>query len=117
MKYLCLIYEEEPSGRRFEDEDDTCCSEDGDEDSAIRDSDRLWLTLPFRLAWTAMSVRVRLGRVSTGDGTCAGNGERLGQLTLIEARDLNAAIRVAAQMPMARRGCIEVRPVEACEPR
>ncbi len=60
---------------------------------------------------TATTVRVRNGRVSTTDGPFAETKEQLGGYYLVEARDLNDAIQVAAKIPSARMGSIEVRPV------
>ena len=60
---------------------------------------------------TACTVRVRDGKVSTTDGPFAETKEYVGGYYLIEARDLNEAILVAAKIPGARTGCVEVRPV------
>ena len=60
----------------------------------------------------AMTVRVRNGQVSITDGPFAETKEQLGGFYLIEARDLNEAIRLAARMPPARLGSIEVRPLK-----
>jgi hypothetical protein len=60
---------------------------------------------------TATTVRVRNGRLSTTDGPFAETKEQLGGFFLIDARDLNDAIQVAAKIPSARLGSIEVRPV------
>jgi hypothetical protein len=59
----------------------------------------------------ATTVRVRNGRVSTTDGPFAETKEQLGGYYLIEATDLNEAIRIASRIPGARFGCVEVRPV------
>jgi len=60
----------------------------------------------------ARSVRIRDGRVTTTDGPFSETKEVLGGFNLIEARDMDEAIRIAAEFPWARTGCIEVRPVE-----
>jgi hypothetical protein len=60
---------------------------------------------------TATTVRVREGKVSTTDGPYAETKEQLGGYYILEARDLNEAIRVAAKIPGARIGCVEVRPI------
>jgi hypothetical protein len=59
----------------------------------------------------AVTVRVRNGRVSTTDGPFAETKEHLGGYYVIEARDLNEAIRIAARIPGAKLGCVEVRPI------
>jgi hypothetical protein len=60
---------------------------------------------------TAITVRVRNGKVSTTDGPFAETKEQFGGYYVIEARDLNEAIQVAAKIPGARFGCVEVRPI------
>jgi len=60
---------------------------------------------------TATTVRVRDGKVSTTDGPFAETKEQLGGYYLLEATDLNDAIKVAARIPGARTGSIEVRPI------
>ena len=61
---------------------------------------------------TAKSVRIRNGRLSATDGPFAEVKEVLGGFNLIEAADMDEAVRIAAQFPWARIGCVEVRPVE-----
>jgi hypothetical protein len=56
-------------------------------------------------------VRVRNGRVSLTDGPFAETKEQLAGFYLIEARDLDEAVEVAAKIPPARIGSVEVRPV------
>jgi len=60
---------------------------------------------------SATVVRSRNGKVSTTDGPYAETKEQLGGYYLIEAKDLNDAIKVAARIPSARSGSIEVRPI------
>jgi hypothetical protein len=60
---------------------------------------------------TATTVRVRNGKLSTTDGPFAETKEQLGGFYLIEAADLNEAIQIAAKIPSAKIGSIEVRPV------
>ena len=60
---------------------------------------------------TATTVRVRNGKMSTTDGPFAETKEQLGGYYLIEARDLNDAVQVAARIPSARDGSVEVRPI------
>ena len=60
---------------------------------------------------TATTVRVRNGKVSVTDGPFAETKEQLAGFYMIEARDLNEAIQIAAKIPPARVGCVEVRPV------
>jgi hypothetical protein len=60
---------------------------------------------------TAITVRVRNGRLLTTDGPFAETKEQFGGYYVIEAKDLNEAIQVAAKIPGARFGCVEVRPI------
>jgi hypothetical protein len=60
---------------------------------------------------TATTVRVRDGRASVTDGPFAETKEQLGGYYVIEARDLNEAIQVAAKIPGAKHGCVELRPI------
>jgi hypothetical protein len=63
----------------------------------------------------AKSVRIRNGRLSATDGPFAEVKEILGGFNLIEAADMDEAVRIAAEFPWARTGCVEVRPVEDIE--
>jgi hypothetical protein len=60
---------------------------------------------------SAATVRLRDGKVSVTDGPFAETKEQLAGFYLIQARDLNEAIRLASRIPPARLGCVEVRPV------
>jgi hypothetical protein len=60
---------------------------------------------------TATTVRVREGKTLTTDGPFAETREQLGGYYLVEAKDLNAALDIAARIPGAKTGSIEVRPV------
>ena len=66
-------------------------------------------------AQRAKSVRIRNGRLSATDGPFAEVKEVLGGFNLIEATDMDEAVRIAAQFPWARTGCVEVRPVQDIE--
>ena len=60
---------------------------------------------------TATTVKVRDGKTLTTDGPFAETREQLGGYYLIDAKDLDEAIAIAARVPTARHGSIEVRPV------
>ena len=66
---------------------------------------------PLHPTSTATSVRVREGKRLVTDGPFAETREQLGGYFLVDARDLDEAIAIAARIPMARRGTVEVRPV------
>jgi hypothetical protein len=61
---------------------------------------------------TARSIRVRNGRRTTHDGPFAETKEVLGGFNLIEAEDMDEALRIAAEFPWSETGCVEVRPLE-----
>jgi hypothetical protein len=105
MKYLCLVYCEEASLRAVPDGE---CMAFGE---ALRKDGSLLAAEPLEPIETATTVRVRDGRVSITDGPFAETKEQLAGFYLIDAEDLDAAIRVASGMPPARVGSIEVRPV------
>jgi hypothetical protein len=62
---------------------------------------------------SAVTVRVRSGETSVTDGPFAETKEAIGGFILIEAKDLNEAIRIAAGIPLAKLGAIEVRPIHS----
>jgi hypothetical protein len=66
---------------------------------------------PLQRVATATTLRVRNGEVSMTDGPFAETKEQLAGFFLVEARDLNEALRLAAKIPPARIGSIEVRPL------
>ncbi|NJD06337.1 MAG: YciI family protein [Methylococcaceae bacterium] len=111
MKYLCLIcaetvMEQMPAAeaeQRYEEYREF--TRDIRQGGYYLDCNRL---LP---ADSATTVRVRSGKVTVTDGPCAETKEQLGGYYLIEARDLNEAISIAARIPEVRKGCVEVRPV------
>jgi len=64
---------------------------------------------------TAKSVRIRNGKTKVTDGPFSEAKEVLGGFNLIEARDMDEAIQIAAEFPWAQTGCVEVRPVRDIE--
>jgi hypothetical protein len=61
---------------------------------------------------TATTVRVRDGKTTTTDGPFAETREQLGGYYLIEAKDLDEAVKIAAKIPSATVGSIEIRPIQ-----
>ena len=109
MKYLCLVYVDEKTfGSLPESPSDKECFAFGE---GVRKAGRYVAAEPLEPTNTAKAVRVRNGKVSITDGPFAETKEQLGGFYLIEARDLNDAIQVAARIPSARLGSIEVRPL------
>jgi hypothetical protein len=77
----------------------------------LRKSGQLLLANPLEPVEMAMTVRVRNGGVSLTDGPFAETKEQIGGFFLIEARDINQAVQIAAKFPSVRLGSMEVRPV------
>ena len=105
MKYLCLVYGEESALQKM---DDAHCLE---YDQSIRESGHCISSEALESAATATTVRVRHGKVSITDGPFAETKEQLAGFYLIEARDLDEAVRLASKIPPAEVGSIEVRPI------
>jgi hypothetical protein len=105
MKYLCLVYLDEKRLDELPDED---CVEF---DTGIRKSGHCLASEALQSVQTATTVRIRNGKLSVTDGPFAETKEQLAGFYMIEARDLNEAIQIAAKIPPARVGSIEVRPV------
>jgi len=113
MKYVCLVYlVEQDMNALSKREADACTEESLAYDEALRRSGHLLAAQALQPVDTATTIRVRNGKLSTTDGPFAETKEQLGGFILIEARDLNDAIQVAAKIPMGRRGSIEVRPIK-----
>src|SRR5918994_7982041 len=112
MKYLCLIYENERHWESMAPADsEAIMNEYFGFTEDIRKNGKLVAGEALQPTQTATTVRVRNGKVSTTDGPFVETKEQLGGFYLIEAKDLNDAIQVAAKIPSARTGAIEVRPV------
>jgi hypothetical protein len=105
MKYLCLVYLDENRLHELPDED--CVAYD----ASIRKSGHCIASEALQSVQTATTVRVRNGKMSITDGPFAETKEQLAGFYMIEARDLNEAIQIAAKIPPACVGSIEVRPV------
>ena len=105
MKYLCLVYGEEQKMREV---DDLHCLAF---DQSVRKSGHCVASEALQPVATATTVRVRNGKVAVTDGPCAETKECLAGFYMIEARDLNEAIQLAAKIPPAEIGSIEIRPI------
>jgi hypothetical protein len=105
MKYLCLVYGEEKKIGAMSD--DECMAYD----ETLRNRGQCVASEALQPVQTATTVRVRNGKVSISDGPFAETNEQLAGFYLVDARDLNDAIQIASQIPPARVGSIEVRPV------
>jgi len=112
MKYLCLIYENEKNWETMPQSDaEAIMNEYFAFTEDIRKNGKYVAGEALQPTPTATTVRVRNGKISTTDGPFVETKEQLGGFYLIDAKDLNDAIQVAARIPSARLGSIEVRPV------
>lgn len=112
MKFLLLIYTDRtllnslPEGQ-FDARMRNCLAH-ADE---LREEGRLLDSQMLEGAATAKSVRVRNGRQTVVDGPFTETKEMLAGFNLIEAEDMDEAVRIAAEFPWVETGCVEVRPV------
>ena len=112
MKFLLLVYVDPAlvdalPAQQYDTEMRSCLehADDLQREGSLIESQQLEPTS------TAKSVRVRNGRQTILDGPFAETKELLGGFNLIEAADIDEAVRIAATFPWVKVGCIEVRPV------
>jgi hypothetical protein len=110
MKYMLLIYFEEKAGLS-ESERQDCYKESTELAHQLHSSGQYVSANPLHPTSMATSVRVRDGKRLVTDGPFAETREQLGGYFLIDAKNLDEALTVAARIPMARKGTVEVRPV------
>lgn len=109
MKYLCLVYSDENDLHSLPDSpaDPECFAYA----QKLADSGQLVAGEALESVETATTVRVRGGQIAITDGPFAETKEQLAGFYMVEAKDLNEALKIAAGIPPARVGSIEVRPV------
>lgn len=113
MKYLCLVYIEEKILQAMSQAERVVLSDESMAYcGALAKQGELLSASPLHPVETATTIRVRDGKVSTTDGPFAETKEQLGGYLLIDVRDLNDALRIAAKFPGAKHGSIEVRPIK-----
>jgi len=109
MRYLLLIYADENA---WTDAERQQCYEDSTQLAhQLKANGRFLATAPLQPVSTATSIQVRDGKRLITDGPFAETREQLGGYFLIDARDLDEAIAIAASIPAARKGTVEIRPV------
>lgn len=110
MKYLLLIYSQEQA---WKPEERACCiAESVQLTHRLHAAGQYLDASPLQSVQMATSVRVRDGKTLVTDGPFAETYEQLGGYYLIEAAHLDDAIRIAEQIPGARRGTVEIRPLQ-----
>ena len=112
MQYMLLIYGDQSSwDTRTEEERGQIFQAYGAFTQELQDSGSMVAGDALEPTDTATTVRVQNDEVLTTDGPFAETKEQLGGFYLVEAKDLDEAIEIAARIPDVRRGSIEVRPV------
>jgi len=109
MKYMLLIYMDENA--MSEPEREQCYKDSTQISHDLHANGQLLGVNPLQSVATATSVRVREGKRLLTDGPFAETREQLGGYFLIDAKDIDAAISIAARIPGARKGTVEIRPV------
>ena len=109
MKYMLLVYIDEQS--MSETEREHCYVESAQFANQLNSSGHYLAAAPLHPISTATSVRVREGKRLVTDGPFAETREQLGGYFLVNAKDLDEAIGIAAKIPGARLGTVEIRPV------
>ena len=112
MKFMLLIYVDESMlnalpGGEFDSMMRNCLTH-ADE---LQDEGCLLESQQLEAVSTAKSIRSRGGRVTVTDGPFAEAKEVFGGFNLIEANNIDEAVRIAKSFPWSRIGCVEVRPV------
>jgi len=111
MKYLCLICAEKVMEQMSKADADKHYEEYREFTTDIRKSGYFVDCNRLLPPSAAITIRVRKGQISSTDGPFVETKEQLGGYYVIEARDLNEAIQVAAKIPGAALGCVEIRPI------
>ena len=109
MKYMLLVYLDEHA--LSEAERQHCYVESAQLAQDLNSSGQYLAAGPLHPTSTATSVRVREGKRLVTDGPFAETREQFGGYFLVEAKDLDEAIGIAGQIPAARLGTVEIRPV------
>jgi hypothetical protein len=109
MKYMLLIYASEQAWSEAEREQ--CYKDSTALAHQLKLNGQYLATAPLQPVSTATSVQVRDGKRLVTDGPFAETREQLGGYYLIDATDLDEAIGIAARIPGARKGTVEIRPV------
>jgi len=109
MKYMLLVYMDEKALTDTERQD--CYVESAQLTHDLHARGQYLGASPLHSVTTATSLRVRDGKPLVTDGPFAETREQLGGFFLVDAGDLDEALSIAARIPGARKGTIEVRPV------
>ncbi len=112
MQYILLIYANEAEAKGMSKEDgQRVYGEYMAFTASVKESGHLRAGEPLESSSTATTIRVRSGKTVRTDGPFAETREQLGGFYVVEAKDLDEAVGIAARIPTAKTGCIEVRPL------
>ncbi|MFZ0680869.1 YciI family protein [Candidatus Binatus sp.] len=112
MRYLCAVYLESTTMEKLSLAEGATLDRDSIAyDEELRRSGHYIVSDALERATTAKTLRVRNGKLSVMDGPFAETKEQLGGFILVEAKDMDEAVKLASKIPMAQHGSIEVRPV------
>lgn len=115
MKYLVLAYgDQQKMAALSKPEFEALVAKCGPMDQELRATGQVRMT--ESLEWATTTIRTRNGQQVVTDGSFVATGEKIGAVLIIEARDLNEAIRIASMHPGARLGeergwAVEIRPI------
>lgn len=109
MRYMLLIYMNEAA--MTESERQQCFVDSARLARDLHDAGQYVAASPLQPVNSARSVRIRDGKSVVTDGPFAETREQLGGFYIIEARNLDEAIDVAARIPPAAKGTVEIRPI------
>jgi hypothetical protein len=113
MKYICLGYMEEKTWETMsEGERNAMMDECLDYDDVLRENGHFVGGEALQSARNATTLRWKNGKVSVTDGPYAETKEQLGGILILEAEDLDHAIRLMSKHPGVKAGPFEIRPVE-----
>ena len=109
MKYMLLIYADEQVWTEAEREQ--CYQESTELTHQLKAKGQYLGASPLHPVSTATSVQVRNGKRLITDGPFAETREQFGGYFMVEAKDLDEAISIAARIPGAKKGTVEIRPL------
>lgn len=113
MKYLCMVIVDEKKLKAMSESDSRALDDISlAYDDTLRESGHFLAAQALESVSAAATLRLRNGKVSVTDGPFAETKEQVGGFILIEAKDLNEAIQLAAKIPALHLGAVEVRRVK-----
>lgn len=113
MKYLCMIFLDEKKLDALSKEESQALDDASlDYDEVLRKGGHLLANQALERVRAAVTIRPGRGKAMTVDGPFAETREQIGGFILIEAKDMQEAIRLASEIPVVRMGGVEVRPIK-----